>query len=41
MNYLLIIEITLDTNIFLVSKIVSNLVNILINYFVSLKLVCI
>jgi len=32
-KFLLIIEISLDTNKFLVYKIVSNLVNIVTNYF--------
>ena len=38
-NYLSIIKINLDTNSFLVSKIISNLVNIAANYFLSLKLI--
>jgi len=36
-KFLLIIKISLDTNNFLVYKIVSNLVNIVTNYFLSLK----
>jgi len=35
-NFLLIIEITLDINNFLVFKIISNLVNIVTKYFFSI-----
>jgi len=38
-NYLLIIKINLDINNLLVFKIIFNLVNIVTNYFLSIKLV--
>ena len=40
-NILLIIKITVDINNFLVSKLISNLVNIMIIYFLSLNLIII
>ena len=38
-NYLSLIETNLEINNFLISKMVSNLINIVTNYFLSLKLV--